>query len=772
MYHFRKSSFFIFSHAVNSINVPIFEATKTITMKRYPWPVLALLFSLVIFGLSGCNDHQERYEDPPWLGGSTIETLEERGNYTIFLELMDRADYTDPITKQLFTVFVADDAAFQEYFSSVGISSVDDLTDEEARQLFTLHVLRNPRSRFYLIYEYAWSELQTPKAEYASLFHRKETPSTSIPYKETVKYSPVSDVGKERLIYTGNKNIPLFSQEFFYDYGGAADGSDYTFMYPGSTWEKGYPEGMEGLNWHNAQVIPNPKLPDELEVRTSSGFIYFLDRPVSPMPSIEEYMIANQDKYGLYYDLLQRFANYTGQKIDEDRNVLYRKTYDLVYDLAEERASSTNTAVPPQNMWAAFLPQDALLQDYLDNTVFKYYSAIDSIPRVTLYYIVQTQLSRELVLKSKLAKGYFNAFGDATDLKPDDLNSGYMCSNGVVYDTKKVLEPNVFVTVPGILFFDKDYSTLLSIMNQGNMLTALSNPDSDVTLFATNNEDLEEYGIRYNETSDVVEFRGPIDGVWNTMKNSDLVLFAQDQIHQGVLEDLDGDGQFALMASGNHIYYENNMVGAGENKIYDRMANIESVDVNEYNGLLVKVDKPIQSRLVMGQRLTCPPQTPDCFLADPEFSQFADLLVDTRLLDNRYRDPVTKEFIPRLKFLAAADYWTGFIPDNDAMAQAYAEGLVPEDTDSLKNFLQYHFVIDQVIFDDGKDEGVFNTNYSYIDTTQNLTVREVLYVSNEPGNLVITDVTGQEVPVLHDEANLLTRQGTMHKISSVLKFTE
>ena len=99
--------------------------------------------------------------------------------------------------------------------------------------------------------------------------------------------------------------------------------------------------------------------------------------------------------------------------------------------------------------------KDEVLQAYLDENVFKFYESIDSVPRVTLYYLVQTQLSRELVLKSKLAKGYFNAFGDETDLTPDDLNSGYMCSNGVVYDTKNVLEPNVFKTVPGIFFFDK-----------------------------------------------------------------------------------------------------------------------------------------------------------------------------------------------------------------------------------------------------------------------------------------------------------------------------
>lgn len=740
-------------------------------MKRSPWPILAVLFSVVILGITGCNDHQERYEDPPWLGGSSIETLQSRGNYTIFLRLMERADYADPIAKQLFTLFVPDDAAFEAHFASVGISSVEDLSDEQCRQLFTLHVLRNPRSRFYLIFEYAWSELQTPKAEYASLFHRKETPSTSIPYKETVRYIP-GEEGKEYLIYTGNKNIPVFSQEFFYDYGGAEDGSDYTYMYPGSTWEEGYPAGLEGLNWHNAMVIPNPLDESELEVRTASGFIYFLDRVVPPMPSIEEYLIANQDKFGLYYDILQRFASYGGQKVDEDKNVLYRKSYDLVYDLAEERSSSTNTAVPPQNMWGAFLPQDPVLQAYLDNTIFKYYEAIDSVPRVTLFYILQTQLSRELVLKSKLDQGYFNAFGDPTDLSADDLNSGYMCSNGVIYDTKKVLEPNVFKTVPGLLFFDKDYSTLLSIMNQGGMLSTLSNPDADVTLFASTNAALEEYGVRYNATDDVVEFRGPVDGVWSKMKTEDLVLFAQDQIYPGYLDNLDGEGGYAEMSSGNHIFYGNNIVGAGENQSFDNPANILEVLQNDINGQLVKLDKPIQSRVVMGQKLTCAPVDPDCLFADPDYSDFAEILIDLKMLDNRYRNPATKEFIPRLKFLSSADYWTAFIPDNDAMAQARLDGLVPTDDDSLENFCLYHFLVDEVVFDDGLRSGAFKTNYTYIDTLDNSTVNELLSIDNQPQSLTITDATGQEVTVDHAEADVLVRQGVMHKISSVLKFTE
>jgi len=747
-------------------------------MKKYFRLFIAVIIMAGMIGFISCDDHQERYEDPPWLGGSSIETLNKRGNYTIFLKLMEQANYSDPIEKQLFTLFVPDDEAFGEYFSSAGIGSVEDLSEDESVQLFTLHVLRNPRSRFYMIYEYAWSELQGPKAEYASLFHRKETPSTSIPYKETVRYVPGME-GDELIIYTGNKNVPLFTAEFFNDYGGAEDGSDYLYMYPGSTWEEGYSENMLGMNWHSAAVIPNPEIPEELEVRTASGFIYFLDRVVPPMPSIEEYMISEPDKYGLYYDLLQRFAAYGNQMVDEERRVLYRKSYDLIFNLAEERGPSTNTQVPPQNMWTAFLPPNDVLQNYLDNSVLKFYSSVDSVPRVTLYYILQSQLSGSLVLKSKLAKGYFNAFGDPSDLSPSDLESGYMCSNGVIYETKRVIEPNVFTTVPGTLFFDKNYSTLLYVFNQSNMLSTISNPDADVTVFATNNENLEKYGIRYNQSSDRVEFRGPIDGQWAPMKPNELTMFAQDQIYEGLINDLAGPGGFLEMSSRNYIQYGNNQAGAGENQKYDTPANVEEVEVNDQNGLLVKVDNPIGSRLVMGQLLTCSPQDDQCLLPDPEFSEFAQLLIDLRLLDQRYKDPATKEFIPKLKFLAGSDYWTAFIPSNAAMNQARADGIIPiefpstsEGKDSLTNFVMYHFIRDEVVFDDGLKSGMFETNYSYKDTVDNSTLYKKLRIENESNNLFIEDNSGKIIYLDHAKANRLVQQGTMHKIDAVLVESE
>lgn len=735
--------------------------------------ILIAIFALGILGLTGCEDHQDRYKIPPWLGGSSIETLQEQGNYTIFLKLMEKANYTEPITKQLFTLFVPDDDAFNAYFKSIGKNSVDDLSKDEAVNLFTLHVLRNPRSRFLLIYEYAWSEFQGPdqghNGEYMSLYQRKETPSTSIPYSETIRYVPGRE-GEQVLMYTGTKYVPLFTDEWFDDYGGTEDGSDYLFMYPDSKWRENYDSGLKGTNWHNAMVLPhnNAAGEEELEVRTSSGFIYYIDRVVGYMPSIEEYMIQHQDKFGLYYDLLQRFATYGNTRVDEQNRVLYQKGYDLVFNLALERGPSTDPAVPPQNMWTAFLPDNQTLQKYLDDTVLKYYASIDSIPRVTLYYILQTQLSARLALLSKMENNYFNAFGDPTVIPESDVNPEFMCSNGVIYESKKVLEPNVFTCVPGLLFIDKDYSTLLYALNEADMLSTLANPDADVTLFATTNDKLEEYGIRYNETNAVVEFRSPADGKWNTMNSVDLVTFAQDQIFKGRLSDFSGEA-FVPTASGNYIYYNNSQIQGPENQSSGNIANVNEIMPNDRNGFLVKVDKPIESRFVIGQMLT----------TDPNVSEFKNMLVSARLLDTRYRDPITKELIPNLKFFAASKLWTAFIPTNEAMQKAYDEGIIPskyptnsEAKDSVNNWLMYHFIKDNVIFDNGEKSGSYDSNHSYTDVDGKTTVYSQLVINNDPKNLSVTDVTGQEVLLDHAKADILIRKGVVHKIDSVFKLYE
>jgi len=700
--------------------------------------------ALVLLGIFGCSKNQDRYEDPPWLGGSSIETLKGRGNYTIFLRLMDLAGQTSTVEKTLSTLFVPNDDAFNAYFQSRGIESVESLSPEEASQLFTLHVLPNPRSKFQLTYEYVWSELQGPNGEYAGLFFRKPTKSTSIPYKEVVpEFYPDANLrGKELTMFTGIKLVPLFSKDYFEDFFGDPNGSDYKFMYPESNWSE------NGLNWGNAAVT-------ESEVRTSNGFIYMIDQVVPPQKNIEEYLRENKDKFGVYYDVLQRFADYSTTRT-VNKEIQYAKSYDLVSNIAEEQGAFTGNEVRMKDMFTAFLPNNQVMQEYLDRTVLKTYSSIDSVPKVTLYYILQTQLSRSLGLISKISQSYFNSFGDPLTITKDDIASAKMCSNGVIYEMKKVLEPNVFTCVPGRLFFDANYSTFLYALNQSGMIAALSNPNSDVTLFAPTNDQMEAYGIRYEPISGSIIYRGK-DLKWNRMKTNDMVMFVQDHIYQGRLDDLNED-RFIEMSSKNFVHISNGGIQAAENLRYREKVEIAEKILNEKNGILYNVTKPIKSNYGMRKYI----------VQDPEISQFKDLLVTAGFLVPKFLDATTRDTVPNLKFLAEADYWTGMIPTNTAMDAAKAAGLIPTDKEELKKFLLYHFIRKKVIFDDGKASGEFPTNRTVV--TETGTEYTTLNISNSLNNMSIEDNSGQVVNVDHSKANYLVRKGVIHKINSVLKY--
>lgn len=702
-----------------------------------------LAFIFVSIFLISCEQEKEIYERPEWLGGSSIETLTEEGDCDIYLELMEKANYTEPITKQLFTLFVPRDSAFQEYFKKIGVSSVDELTEDEAVQLFTLHVLRNPRSRFQLIYEWVWGELQGPNGEYAALFFRKQTNSFSLPYKETVVFDPAYEGETLIIDPRTDKWIPLFSTDFMEDYFASTDGSDYEFIYKNSTWG--------GLNWHNAMVT-------ESEVRTASGFIYYLDQVVPPMPSIEEHLKDNQDKYGVYYDLIQRFARYRSAGTNEKDERVYRKQYINMMNLASDAGPSAGGELQRQDMFTAYIPKDDVMQTYLDEKVFPYYPAVDSMPEVTLYYIVQSHITPKLNVKSKIKKGVYNAFGDIIDIDPDsEITDAYMCSNGVLYEMNRVLEANVFTTVPGPLFFNSNYTTFLYALASADMINAISNPELDVTVLAPSNEQLAEYGIRYNVEDNIMQYKSR-SGLWTNYKEDDLILFVENHIINENMTNFSGEGYIEL-SNGNYAYYNNNTLkGAGNYEDNDNTGFTEKIE-DGINGTLYYLDNVLKE--------------PDLTAAewigkDPDLSEVFTLLSKSELLDTIV-DPDTYDTLANLAFLGETRYWTMFLPDNNAIEEARSNGDIPEDPQLLKDFLFYHFINGDVIFDDGNKSGLFRTNYSYLDTISDEIIYGQLDISNASKNLRVTDEAGNQVNINHEDANNLVNRGVVHKISAILK---
>jgi hypothetical protein len=83
----------------------------------------------------------------------------------------------------------------------------------------------------------------------------------------------------------------------------------------------------------------------------------------------------------------------------------------------------------------------------------------------------------------------------------------------------------------------------------------------------------------------------------------------------------------------------------------------------------------------------------------------------------------------------------------------------------------YHFVREDVVFDDGNKSGNFKTNRSY-KNEEGVNTYATMLINNNYHNLTITDVSQQTIPLDHAKANILVRKGVCHKIDTVLKYYE
>ena len=150
-------------------------------------------------------------------------------------------------------------------------------------------------------------------------------------------------------------------------------------------------------------------------------------------------------------------------------------------------------------------------------------------------------------------------------------------------------------------------------------------------------------------------------------------------------------------------------------------------------------------------------------MGNDDFSEFYSLLDNAGLVDSVPDKDDPNLYYKRLKFLLAYENWTGFLPDNDAIADAEANNLIPEDSVELGNFLKYHFAANVLISDYNTVSNDYIT--AFVDSTG---VPLELNIQSEPKQMVVTDGSGEEVQINHNTANVFVRDGIAHRIKTVL----
>ncbi|WP_338395220.1 fasciclin domain-containing protein [Fulvitalea axinellae] len=724
-----------------------------------------LVFVFFSASLWSCeNEFEKHYEKPDWLKGTTIETLEAKGNFSLFIEAMRVSGYDMTVSQGANTVFAPTDEAFDRYLSKKGYSSVSDIPKPDLKALIATHILSAPYSKEQMLSSSVWAptgpDSDSDTSPWGEIGART--------FKKTSYYKPENRVveyeGRNILENRWNKSVPIFSDEFVAEL--KISSSDYTYFYPDKEWG--------GFNFAGSKIT-------ESEIPSNNGYIYVIDEVVEPLRNLDD-ILHQEQNFSLFASLADRFERYYFYSLDfsdptaQQRDSLFLKsfgstgngdTYALV-DIANERigTNETNTSFSAEKLHhCIFVPSNDVLQAYLDQTVLKYYPSLEEVPDLVLYYLVQGHMvEKNMAWPSVLSSiGLYNYFGDQIDINPDaDVSFREMGSNGGFYGMDKVLPAKVFTSVSGPVLFNKDYSIFMQMLGATEQLTSLSKDEANYVLLVPENDLLKAKGYDYSKSLGKVLVLDTESGELVPAEKEDLPAmtdFLKRFIVYSDDVDLSGKGFFKT-AEGMYLSYENNKIFGGGN-----MENGEAVDVLNQagegtNGKAYQVSAvPEPASKNVSQAI----------LTDDRFSDFNELAQAVGAIDNGW-----------YYFLIGGEF-TAFIPSNEAMAKARVAGTIPETSEygtltdeqkaDLLAFVRYFFVANQYAFTDGKNTGTFETARIDKERSDNFdTYYENVMVKHDGAKLYIENATGATAAV--QQGDILASDGVVHILEDILVFDE
>ncbi|MFV0506664.1 MAG: fasciclin domain-containing protein [Bacteroidales bacterium] len=655
---------------------------RRIRFLKCVWIVLALSIAL-----SSCRDEmEEHYKAPSWSKGSAWETLKSMGDYSTFLECVDLSGLKPILEgKGLSTVMAPNDEAFKAYFNANGISSPSSLTKQELIELVGLHI-------FYYAYDKQdlinFRPLEGDGAteeqlvQSAGLFHKFRTRCS---FPTTTEYD--KDQLKEVTVYHLDAMMPVFSHEMFESKQIDAKAS-YEYFYPNSTWN-----ADEGFQVGNASVI-------EYEIPTDNGYIYTIDQVLEPMKTLYE-ELASRDEFSMYVDFVNRNSYYLyDEHLTSDfgsaSNQLYLRYFrGMPYFAIEWYVSDYRSVL--LNMYYSenvFAPKnsafDSFFTNYWKGTGYEDYEDVKKRnPDAITTLLENTFLSGSSLFFPQDATQSENTstYGDYFDFDYEGLaqEDRKLCLNGALYGVDKLIVPAMFESVVGPAYKYPDYSYYVSAISRSGLAGILSTDELEYTTIMPSNEQIERYGWILSSEFTLQELRD--DGYANVSSDNLAKLVngntcsSSVDITAGAYQVfptnqpwnywyITADGKMTFSSSYSQLFYEPSTVVN-----YYNLEEIPNGSGSWSNG---KTYKYSSDNISMDEMLIPPAEesslryylaiTPD---ANRPHYKFAQLMFKAGLTNKTATDG--KLAIPFL----ADDRFVAFIPTNEVIEAAIAEGKIP-----------------------------------------------------------------------------------------------
>ena len=477
--------------------------------------------------MTSCSQYDLDERTPEGWGASIYSWLDEQGNYTNTVRMIDDLGYREVLAKTgSKTLFVADDQAYDRFFqnNTWGVKSYGQLTTSQKKlllfgsmmdnsmQLNSLpSVEGNPPREGEAMRRFASSST----FDSVPVLHAADMPDN--PYWKRYRES-----GKPMVCMTDNSTVPLVQFIEKQLVNKRITNDDYDFIYNQTTHRQSGDASVNGV-----QV-------EEPNIKCSNGFIHKMGEVITPLPNMAE-LIRKKSNVSLYNRLLERYC--APYPLDQATTTQYNYLYDTNVDTVFQKRffSKKSQGGNPVNSspdkgaingmlkfdpgWNAYyaglndqegnivlqrdmavmmVPSNKALDEYWNEGAGKvlrdYYGSWDKIPDNVIAPLLDNNMLESFI--NSVPSKFNNILNDANDpmgVRVEDIDSVWLCCNGAVYLTNRVYSPTAYVSVSYPALINETMKIIFWAIEQLQYKVYLNSLNSYYSFFIPTNKGLLQY---------------------------------------------------------------------------------------------------------------------------------------------------------------------------------------------------------------------------------------------------------------------------------------
>ncbi len=757
-------------------------------MKR----AFCLMTLIIAVLLQSCKD-DNYYDKPSWLEEPIYQYLDAQGNFTHYLECVNKSGFDKNLKNSgFYTAFVPDDNAFAAFLTQNGFTSSKDIPVEMAHKIVSYSLIPVASTAAELD-DYQRPVAQTETHTNLNIAFKRATYN----YKGVYNYTGFDAINRYVLdanavtenpnlgggIVINNfnlKNIPYFTQDFLDKKNIPV--ADYNKFYPEAT--------FSGFNVADARVTKK-------DILTENGIIHVIDKVILPLPNLEE-VLMNSQECSDFFQMLEQYTvnfNLAPREIllrNEQATGVYRDIYVKDYPALHFAPNCENfmrfgggyTHDNQIDGWTMFAPTNTALQNYLNTVLLaKGYNTLNEMPLFVLREFINAHFFRTTVWPSKFAT-VTNLFGEPARFDANtNVVKSKIASNGLFYAVNKVQEANSFSTVLGEILLNPSYTTMYQALVSTLNDFMLKNPILDLDVFLISNQQFDNIGLRYNLGTNQWEHNNP---QWLNM-SAFMILDRLMQLHVVFNQNVNINSGFGLILTngGEYIRYLQTAQGPlvwGSGQTLATAARVQPVAGGGFgrlaiNGHSYTLDKAL---LFSTNNIGAFLETNSNYRAffnylEKSANSVVEGAENPTELSRMIYNPVTKA----ITNIPSTVNQTYLIPNATAIANAVAAGLLPPITaasftqaeqEQVLRFIRYHVINDKIVYPNSGYNGIAYTHYRDNDGATYISV----VTPATPNQLEVYDKKGRRALITatstSGHTNVLANRAVIHLMNNYLDY--